>query len=101
MPGDEMRDYILITTYAVDYNKWSKDAAMINNGFHPKNENTGQHPSLVIVVDDIKESIKNIENAGSKVLDKPIEIPGFGLSISFIDTENNRVSFMQPSMDRI
>lgn len=101
MFGEEMGNYVLITTSDVDQNGRQKDAGMINGGFYLKNESSGQNPSLVIAVDDIKESMKNVENAGAKVLGEPMEIPGFGLYISFIDTENNRVSLMQPSIDRM
>jgi hypothetical protein len=41
----------------------------------------------------------DIENAGGKVLGEPVEIPGYGMYVSFIDTENNRVSLMEPSMN--
>lgn len=100
MLGEEMGNYVLVTTSLGDENGRPKDAGMINGGFYPKNESSGQYPSLVIAVDDIKESMRDIENAGGKVLGEPMEIPGYGLYISFTDTENNRVSLMQPFMDR-
>ncbi len=99
MLGPEMGDYVLVTTSDVDQNGRPKDAGMINGGFYPKNETSSPHPSLVIAVDDIKESMKDIVNAGGKVLGEPVEIPGVGLYISFIDTENNRVSLIQPVMN--
>ncbi|HEY3369755.1 MAG TPA: VOC family protein [Prolixibacteraceae bacterium] len=98
MLGEEMGNYVLVTTSDADENGRPKDAGMINGGFYPKHEDA-PHPSLVIAVDDIKESMKDIELAGGKVLGEPMEIPGYGLYISFIDTENNRVSLMQPFMD--
>jgi uncharacterized protein len=33
---------------------------------------------------------------GGKVLGEPIEIPGIGQYVSFVDTEDNRVSMLQP-----
>ena len=101
MLGQEMGDYVLVTTSDVDENGRPKDAGMINGGFYSKTENSAPYPSLVIAVDDIKESVREIEKAGSKVLGEPMEIPGYGLYISFIDTKNNRVSLMQPFMDRM
>ena len=101
MLGQEMGDYVLVTTSDVDENGRPKDAGLINGGFYSKTENSAPYPSLVIAVDDIKESVREIEKAGSKVLGEPMEIPGYGLYISFIDTENNRVSLMQPFMDRM
>ncbi len=99
MLGPEMGDYVLITTSDVDQNGRPKDTGMINGGFYPKGEDSAPHPSVVIAVDDIKESMKDIEKAGGKVLGEPAEIPGIGLYLSFIDTENNRVSLIQPFMN--
>lgn len=56
-----------------------------------------QHPSIVISVDDIHESIKKIQSAGGEVLGDPVNIPGIGTYVSFHDTEGNRVSILQPS----
>ncbi len=52
---------------------------------------------MVIAVEDIKEHMKEVEKAGGKVLGEPWDIPGVGLYVSFIDTEGNRVSMLQPS----
>jgi predicted enzyme related to lactoylglutathione lyase len=70
---------------------------MINGGFYPKKDDwPAQYPSVVIAVDDINTSMKKVEAAGGKVLGEPMEIPGYGLYVSFFDTEGNRVSMMQP-----
>ena len=53
----------------------------------------------VIAVDDIRESMKKIKNAGGKLLGEPMEIPGYGLYVSFFDTEGNRASIMEPVME--
>ncbi len=57
----------------------------------------GQYPSVVVAVDDIKESMKKVADAGGKVLGGPMEIPGVGKYVSFLDTEGNRVSMLQPT----
>ncbi|MCX6220346.1 MAG: VOC family protein [Bacteroidia bacterium] len=98
MLGPEMGDYVLVTTSDVDENGRPKDAGMINGGFYPKREDSAPHPSVVIAVEDIKESMKDVVNSGGKVLDEPVEIPGIGLFVSFMDTEGNRVSMIQPLM---
>ena len=36
-------------------------------------------------------------NGGGKVLGEPMEIPGIGIYVSFIDTEGNRASILQPT----
>jgi hypothetical protein len=51
---------------------------------------------VVIAVENIKEHMKTVEKAGGKVLGEPMDIPGVGLYVSFIDTEGNRVSMLQP-----
>lgn len=99
MLGEEMGNYSLVTTSDIDENGRPKDAGMINGGFFPKEPGRAAYPSLVIAVDDIYQSMKEIEEAGGKVLGMPSEIPGYGLYVSFIDTENNQVSIMQPSAD--
>ncbi|MFZ3384684.1 MAG: hypothetical protein WA144_12230 [Candidatus Methanoperedens sp.] len=53
-------------------------------------------------VDDIKEAMKKVKEAGGKVLGgqvpgKPDDIPGVGLYVSFIDTEGNRAGMLQPA----
>jgi len=50
--------------------------------------------------DDIKQAIKKIAAAGGKVLGEPVEIPGIGQYVSFVDTEGNRVSVLQPVMEK-
>jgi len=40
----------------------------------------------------------NVRKAGGEVLGKPMEIPGVGQYVAFIDTEGNRNSMMQPIM---
>ncbi len=56
------------------------------------------HFSIVIAVEDINESAKKVAEEGGKVLGDPIEIPGVGKYLSFIDTEGDRVSLLQPNM---
>ena len=51
---------------------------------------------IVIAVDDVKESIKKVTDAGGKMLGEPMKIPGVGQYVSFIDSEGNRVSMLQP-----
>jgi predicted enzyme related to lactoylglutathione lyase len=55
-----------------------------------------QFPSLVIAVNDIQAAMRQVTDAGGKVLGEPLEIPGVGHYVSFFDTEGNRVSMLQP-----
>jgi uncharacterized protein len=97
MLGSEMGDYVLATTTETDKDGRPKNPGAINGGFFLKKPDwPAQYPSIVIAVDDIKESIKNVAAAGGEVLGKPMEIPGVGQYVSFLDTEGNRVSMLQP-----
>ena len=98
MLGPEMGDYVLATTTESDETGRPKNPGVINGGFFPKSEDKpAQYPSVVIAVEDIKDRMKRVEKAGGKVLGEPMEIPGVGLYVAFIDTEGNRVSMLQPS----
>ncbi len=93
----EMGEYVLVTTTEVDENMMIKKPGAINGGFFQKtDDNPSQYPSVVIQVDNLKESMKKVEKAGGKVLGEPMEIPGVGWFVSFFDTEGNRVSMLQP-----
>ena len=61
---------------------------MINGGFFSKREHwPAPHPSVVIALDDIKEGMEKVADAGGKVLGEPMEIPGYGMSAT---TRSNR-----------
>jgi uncharacterized protein len=97
--GEEHGQYILVTTTDSDENGAPKEPGMINGGFYEKKEEwPAQYPSVVIAVENIKDSMKKIKDAGGKILGDPMEIPGYGMYVSFFDTEGNRVSIMEPSM---
>ncbi len=96
MLGEEMGRYLLATTTETDEGGPKRPGA-INGGFFPKKPDwPAQYPSVVIAVDNVKESIKKVLEAGGQVLGEPMEIPGVGQYVSFIDTEGNRVSMLQP-----
>jgi uncharacterized protein len=93
-----MNEYVLVTTTEPAENGRPKTPGAINGGFYKKSADMpAQYPSVVIAVDDIREAMKKVTEAGGKVLGEPMEIPGYGLYISFFDTEGNRVSMMQPT----
>jgi hypothetical protein len=97
MLGPEMGEYVLVATTESD-ESGPKKPGVINGGFFPRKPDwPAQHPSVVIAVDDVRESIDKVGEAGGGVLGEPMEIPGVGHYVSFIDTEGNRVSMLQPS----
>lgn len=97
--GEEMGNYVTVSTSETDEKGMVKNPGAINGGFYPYNENMpNRAPSLVIAVDDVKEHMKKISNAGGKVLGEPMDIPGVGKYVSFKDSEGNVCSILQPLM---
>jgi predicted enzyme related to lactoylglutathione lyase len=97
MLGEEMGNYVLATTTESGEDGPTRPGA-INGGFFAKKPDwPGQHPSVVIAVDDIKTAARKVRDAGGQVLGEPMEIPGVGHYVSFTDTEGNRVSMLQPT----
>jgi uncharacterized protein len=101
MLGEDMGHYVLATTTEIEDGRPKKPGA-INGGFYPnKADWPAQHPSLVIAVDDIAAALDKITANGGKVLGEPMPIPGVGLYVSFIDTEGNRLSLLQPDSNPV
>ncbi|MGE5797371.1 MAG: VOC family protein [Ignavibacteria bacterium] len=96
--GPEMGEYVLVNTTDTGQDGRPKNPGAINGGFYQKTDDpVSNHPSVVISVDDINESIEKIKNSGGKILGEVQEIPGIGKYISFLDTEENRVGALHPS----
>lgn len=98
--GPEMGDYVVVRTSDTDEKGHPKTPGNIGGGFYQKTENPEQnHPSVVIAVDDLKDSIAKVKKSGGKILGDPADIPGIGKYVSFKDTEGNRVGMLQPSQE--
>jgi predicted enzyme related to lactoylglutathione lyase len=96
MLGEDMGNYVLATTTETGESGPKRPGA-INGGFFPRKPDwPAQHPSVVIAVENVEASMKKVRDAGGKVLGEPMEIPRVGKYISFMDTEGNRVSMLQP-----
>lgn len=100
--GPEMGDYVLVKTAPAGARPpVPPQAALgsINGGLFPfKADWPMQHPSVVIGVDDIRAAMQRVTAAGGEVLGEPMAIPGVGEYVSFVDTEGNRNSMIQPDM---
>jgi hypothetical protein len=105
--GPEMENYVIAQTAETDDKGMIQVPGAINGGFYEKTENPLSHaPSVVISVENIRESMQAVVAAGGKILGsmnekgeqsmEPQQIPGVGLWISVMDTEDNRVSMLQP-----
>lgn len=96
MLGEEMGHYLLVTTATTDSRPDAPRGA-INGGFFPfKPDWPAQFPSVVLGVEDIQAAMARVVRAGGTVLGEPMMIPGVGHYVSFMDTEGNRNSMMQP-----
>lgn len=96
--GPEMGEYVVATTSETDENRMVKAPGTINGGFYQKTDDKLSHStSIVIQVENIEAYIKQVETAGGKISGKVEDIPGIGKWVSFIDTEGNRVSMLQPN----
>jgi uncharacterized protein len=96
MLGGDMGNYVVVTTTPTGDQGPTKPGA-INGGFYEKTpDKPMQYPSVVIAVDDVAQSAKKVAAAGGKALGEPMDIPGVGRYVSFMDSEGNRVSMLQP-----
>jgi predicted enzyme related to lactoylglutathione lyase len=93
--GSDMGNYVVVTTATADARPDAPRGA-INGGLYQKKANfPAQHPSIVIGVEDLEQSMRAVREAGGEVLGGPVEIPGIGRYVSFFDTERNRSSLLQ------
>lgn len=96
--GADMDNYVLATTTEIDRDRMPTHPGAINGGFFPrKSDMPAQYPSVVIAVEDITEATDRVTRAGGRVLGDPIDIPGVGMYVSFMDSEGNRVGMLEPS----
>jgi predicted enzyme related to lactoylglutathione lyase len=96
--GEGMGNYVMATTTVPGPDGFPKKPGRINGGFFPKKPDwPAQHPSVVIAVDDIKQAMGKVVDAGGHVFGEPMDIPGVGSYVSFADPEGNRVSLLQPA----
>ncbi|ACL60941.1 VOC family protein [Methylobacterium nodulans] len=96
--GPEMGNYVIVTTANADV-KPDAPRGSIDGGFWEKRADwPAQVPAIVIGVGDIRGTMEKILRAGGKILGDPMQIPGVGEYVSFLDTEGNRASLLQPSM---
>lgn len=94
--GPDMGDYVLLTTAEMDA-KPNRPAGAIDGGMFPKRpDRPMQHPSIVIAVRNIARAMASVRGAGGEVLGEPHSFPNVGLYVSFVDTEGNRISMLEP-----
>ena len=99
--GPEMGNYTIVKTAETDEKGYPKQKGIINGGLFPRMKDA-QYPTVVIAVEDIHASMKDVEKAGGKIIGgghkagEPDDIPGVGLYIAISDSEGNRIGMLQP-----
>ena len=96
MLGPEMGNYVLATTADKDARPDAQRGAINGGIFTRTPEMPEMHPSVVIGVEDIQTAMKAVRDAGGEVMGDPMQIPGVGHYVSFLDSEHNRLSMLQP-----
>lgn len=93
--GPELGDFHLAFTTETDpETRMPKRLGAINGGLYPKAE-PDQHTNITILVDDIREVLKEVEAAGGRVQGDLADIPDVGLFANFTDTEGNLVTLYE------
>lgn len=96
MLGEEMGNYVLATTTETGEGG-PTTPGRINGGFFRKcAERPDQPPNVVIAVEDIHAAMARVAEAGGTPQGEPMEIPGVGQFVTFLDTEGNEVGMLQP-----
>ena len=95
MLGPEMGNYVVMMTAESTPAGPIKPGAINGGFFQRSSDKPMQYPSVVISVADIAASMAKVNSAGGKVLGEPMNIPGVGRYVSFVDPEGNRVSLLQ------
>lgn len=94
--GQDFGEYIVAVTTDSD-DKGPLKPGAINGGFYKRDQAQDPTVHVVISVDNLDDSIKNVEEAGGKIVGEKIDIPGIGLYATFKDTEGNSVGLLQPA----
>ena len=89
-------DYVLAGTTEVDENMMIKTPGSINGGFFKNDGKQPPQPSVVISVENLKDAMKRVTDAGGQLIGEPQNIPGIGDFIAFKDSEGNHVGMLQP-----
>jgi hypothetical protein len=93
--GPEMGHYVLVTTAERDAHPQAPRGAINGGLFTRSPQMPAQFPGIVIGVQDIGAAMRRVTEAGGQVLGEPMDIPGVGAYVAFLDTEGNRSSLMQ------
>ncbi len=96
--NEKMGNYLMAYTAETDKDGMVKTPGAINGGFFDyKNEKGFNMPHLVIAVENLQKSMKDITTQGGELFGDMMDIPGIGKYISFKDTDDNLVGMLEPN----
>jgi predicted enzyme related to lactoylglutathione lyase len=92
----EGMEYTMVSTGPVDEQGTPKAPGFIGGGIGKRADNL-QHPVVTIMVDEITDALKAVEQNGGKVLQakKPVGDGSMGWTAYFKDSEGNTVGLYQ------
>ena len=89
-------EYTIVTTTPVDDSMMPTEPGAINGGLMERSELTPS-PVITIDVDDIEQSLKDVEAAGGSTVTPRTAIPGMGAFGYFKDPEGNIMGLWETS----
>ncbi|HEY5906373.1 MAG TPA: VOC family protein [Actinomycetota bacterium] len=89
-------EYTIATTTPVDESMMPTEPGGINGGLMRRSDETPS-PVITIDVDDIEQSLKNVEAAGGTTVTPRTPIPGMGAFGYFKDPEGNVMGLWETS----
>ncbi|MEZ0235718.1 MAG: VOC family protein [Actinomycetota bacterium] len=89
-------EYTIATTTPVDESMMPTEPGGINGGLMRRSDETPS-PVITIDVDDIEQSLKNVEAAGGSTVTPRTPIPGMGAFGYFKDPEGNVMGLWETS----
>lgn len=96
--GEDMGNYVMALTTETGADGRPTTPGVINGGFFARQaDRPDQAATVVIAVDDIGAAMRRVTDAGGEVLGEPVQIPGVGDYVGFLDSEGNRASLLQPA----
>lgn len=89
-------EYTIVTTTPVDDSMMPTEPGAINGGLMQRSDETPS-PVITIDVDDIEQSLKDVEAAGGSTVTPRTAIPGMGAFGYFKDPEGNIMGLWETS----
>jgi predicted enzyme related to lactoylglutathione lyase len=87
-------DYTIVVTGPTDDQNMPEEAGFISGGLM-KRSGEFKHPDIVIEVDDIEETLKEVVTKGGQIVRTKMEVGNMGYAAYFRDPEDNLIGIWQ------